>query len=537
MPLQDETLREVWASDSGHEEDLQSPEPQRRPKQRPTQGQKLRKKKIPESPESKPHRAGARRRPRGEPPADPAQARAAHAVYAKFLRDPEAKKLDTRETFLVAHAPDPKDEEEEEEEEEDDHLADNDQEEDKEKGSPLPTKKPLKEKERKAQAQGPGGDLGSPDPPRKPLRTKKKEAGEGTKTKKAKKGEGAGETDKAPSGRPAEVKKKVPAAMFLVKEGGPAEKAIKKKGLPKGSEEEKEEEEQKEEEGAAVTKNSNQKGKAKGKGKKKVREERTPSPPLEVGEPREFVLQPAPQGRAVRCRLTRDKKGMDRGMYPSYFLHLDTEKKVFLLAGRKRKRSKTANYLISSDPTNLSRGGENFIGKLRANLLGNRFTVFDNGQNPQRGRRGTDVENLRQELAAVIYETNMLGFRGPRRMTIIIPGMSSDNERVPIRPRNSSDGLLVRWQNKTLESLIELHNKPPIWNKESGSYTLNFQGRVTQASVKNFQIVHADNSDYIVLQFGRVAEDAFTLDYQYPLCALQAFAIALSSFDGKLACE
>lgn len=38
---------------------------------------------------------------------------------------------------------------------------------------------------------------------------------------------------------------------------------------------------------------------------------------------------------------------------------------VFLLAGRKRKRSKTANYLMSSDPTNLSRGGENFVGKLR----------------------------------------------------------------------------------------------------------------------------------------------------------------------------
>lgn len=47
----------------------------------------------------------------------------------------------------------------------------------------------------------------------------------------------------------------------------------------------------------------------------------------------------------------------------------------------------------------------------------------------------------------------------------------------------------------------------------------------------------ASAADYIVLQFGRVAEDAFTLDYRYPLCALQAFAIALSSFDGKLACE
>jgi len=43
--------------------------------------------------------------------------------------------------------------------------------------------------------------------------------------------------------------------------------------------------------------------------------------------------------------------------------------------------------------------------------------------------------------------------------------------------------------------------------------------------------------DYIVMQFGRVSEDVFTMDYNYPLCAIQAFGIALSSFDGKLACE
>ncbi|XP_023068390.2 tubby-related protein 1 isoform X2 [Piliocolobus tephrosceles] len=489
MPLQDETLREVWASDSGHEEESLSPEAPRRPKQRPAPAQRLRKKRT-EAPES-PCPTGSKPRKPGE----------------------------------------------EEEEEEDEDDEEEEAEEKKEKIL-LPPKKPLKEKssadlkERRARAQGPRGDLGSPNPPPKPLRVRNKEApaGEGTKMRKTKK-KGSGEADKDPSGSPASARKS-PAAMFLVGEGSPDKKALKKKGTPKGGRKEEEEEE----EAATVTKNSNQKGKAKGKGKKKAKEERAPSPPVEVDEPREFVLRPAPQGRTVRCRLTRDKKGMDRGMYPSYFLHLDSEKKVFLLAGRKRKRSKTANYLISSDPTNLSRGGENFIGKLRSNLLGNRFTVFDNGQNPQRGY-STNVASLRQELAAVIYETNVLGFRGPRRMTVIIPGMSAENERVPIRPRNASDGLLVRWQNKTLESLIELHNKPPVWNDDSGSYTLNFQGRVTQASVKNFQIVHADDPDYIVLQFGRVAEDAFTLDYRYPLCALQAFAIALSSFDGKLACE
>lgn len=43
--------------------------------------------------------------------------------------------------------------------------------------------------------------------------------------------------------------------------------------------------------------------------------------------------------------------------------------------------------------------------------------------------------------------------------------------------------------------------------------------------------------DYIVMQFGRVAEDVFTMDYNYPMCAVQAFGVALSSFDSKLACE
>ena len=44
-------------------------------------------------------------------------------------------------------------------------------------------------------------------------------------------------------------------------------------------------------------------------------------------------------------------------------------------------------------------------------------------------------------------------------------------------------------------------------------------------------------AEYIVMQFGRVAEDIFTMDYNYPMSAVQAFAVALSSFDGKLACE
>ncbi|XP_072340787.1 tubby-related protein 3-like isoform X3 [Scyliorhinus torazame] len=260
---------------------------------------------------------------------------------------------------------------------------------------------------------------------------------------------------------------------------------------------------------------------------------------IEIDSLEEFALRPAPRGITVKCRITRDKKGMDRGLYPTYFMHLERDdgKKLFLLAGRKRKKSKTSNYLISVDATDLSREADSYVGKLRSNLMGTKFTIYDNGVNPAKAIGLLDEANTRQELAAICYETNVLGFKGPRKMTVVIPGMSMSHERVPIRPRNEHESLLLMWQNRNMENLIELHNKVPVWNDDTQSYVLNFHGRVTQASVKNFQIVHDNDPDYIVMQFGRVAEDVFTMDYNYPMCALQAFAIGLSSFDSKLACE
>ncbi|NXW20478.1 TUB protein, partial [Circaetus pectoralis] len=320
--------------------------------------------------------------------------------------------------------------------------------------------------------------------------------------------------------------------------------AMQKKGISSSMNFDEEEDEEDEDSSSSSQLNSNTRpGSATSKkSNKEAASAPSPStnePLIDVDDLEEFAVRPAPQGVTVKCRITRDKKGMDRGMYPTYYLHLEREhgKKVFLLAGRKRKKSKTSNYLISIDPTDLSRGGESFIGKLRSNLMGTKFTVYDNGVNPMKTTSSLEASILRQELAAICYETNVLGFKGPRKMSVIIPGMNMDHERVSIRPRNEHETLLARWQNKNTESVIELHNKTPVWNDDTQSYVLNFHGRVTQASVKNFQIIHDNDPDYIVMQFGRVAEDVFTMDYNYPMCALQAFAIALSSFDSKLACE
>ncbi|XP_038623960.1 tubby-related protein 3 isoform X3 [Tachyglossus aculeatus] len=264
-----------------------------------------------------------------------------------------------------------------------------------------------------------------------------------------------------------------------------------------------------------------------------------PPPYADPERPSSATSRKSTPGITVKCRVTRDKKGVDRGLYPTYYMHLEREdnRKTFLLAGRKRKKSKTSNYLISIDPTDLSREGGSYVGKLRSNLMGTRFTVYDHGVSPAKAQGLVEKAHIRQELAAICYETNVLGFKGPRKMAVIAPGMNLSHERIPFRPRHEHESLLSKWQTRNVENLIELHNKAPVWNDDTQSYVLNFHGRVTQASVKNFQIVHENDPDYIVMQFGRVAEDVFTLDYNYPMCALQAFAIGLSSFDSKLACE
>ncbi|CAH8466015.1 unnamed protein product [Dicrocoelium dendriticum] len=141
----------------------------------------------------------------------------------------------------------------------------------------------------------------------------------------------------------------------------------------------------------------------------------------------EFVLQPAPKGTTVRCRITRDKRGVDRGIFPTYYVHMEQEdRKYFLLAARRRKRSATSNYIISCDATDLSRSAASFAGKLRSNFVGTQFVLYGGGKRanrrhdvPSSGLRSRaslrstgssceltedeDAQDDSKELAAIIY--------------------------------------------------------------------------------------------------------------------------------------
>mmetsp|Transcript_11080 Transcript_11080/g.15276 ORF Transcript_11080/g.15276 Transcript_11080/m.15276 type:complete len:669 (-) Transcript_11080:223-2229(-) len=276
-----------------------------------------------------------------------------------------------------------------------------------------------------------------------------------------------------------------------------------------------------------------------------------PIVPPDVSNMNRFLSTPLPKHcGVVQCYIRRNKNGTNK-LFPIYSLYLK-EGDVFLMASKKRPKNKTSNYLISSDLNDLNRSGDNYIGKLRSNFVGTEFQIFDNGVNPKDSEpdevaRGDGA--VRCEMGAVMYAANVLGSRGPRKMQVALPGLDESNQIIKWKDGSSGvtgsgaatggfgDDMLSRMKDRNFRDLIYLINKPPRWNEQVGAYVLNFNGRVTMASVKNFQLVDPDEQNAVVLQFGRVGKDEFTMDLQWPISPFQAFAVTLSSFDSKIACD
>ncbi|CAA0828557.1 Tubby-like F-box protein 3 [Striga hermonthica] len=307
---------------------------------------------------------------------------------------------------------------------------------------------------------------------------------------------------------------------------------------------------------------------------------------LEVSEKLTFPIslkQPGPRNTVIQCFIKRNRGTQTYNLYLNLSQASNDDGK-FLLAARRCRRPTYTDYIISLNADDVSKGSNNYIGKLRSNFLGTKFTIYD-AQPPNVGAkvtksRSTRLVGLRQispkvpagnfPVVHISYELNVLGSRGPRRMQCImnaIPASAVEPDGVaPTQtafvPGNfeSFPSSLPFFRSKSTrvdsfrsgplvgpkDDALVLKNKAPRWHEQLQCWCLNFNGRVTVASVKNFQLVASvennrgdvqEQDNNVILQFGKVGKDIFTMDYQYPISAFQAFAICLSSFDTKIACE
>ncbi|CAI9763544.1 unnamed protein product [Fraxinus pennsylvanica] len=306
------------------------------------------------------------------------------------------------------------------------------------------------------------------------------------------------------------------------------------------------------------------------------------------------LKQPGPRDEPIQSYIKQDRSTstyrLSTSTYRLYFglTPSEDESDKLLLAAKKIRRATSTDFVVSLVADDFSRASNTYVGRLRSNFLGTKFTIYDceppNDAAVQHNSRSSRRFNMKQvsprlpaynySVATISYELNVLRTRGPRRMNCVmnsIPVSSiqeggtaptptsfpqcSDEKSSSPRVSEGKDSVLNLSSRKLSSSSftpplsgepLVLKNKAPRWHEQLQCWCLNFKGRVTVASVKNFQLVaavdpslniSAAEQEKVILQFGKIGKDIFTMDYRYPLTAIQAFSICLSSFDTKPACE
>lgn len=177
--------------------------------------------------------------------------------------------------------------------------------------------------------------------------------------------------------------------------------------------------------------------------------------------------------------------------------------------------------------------GGHYIGKVRQEKSPLRPTVLYSLY---------DTKENRDCLAAFLFYSPSLlnqwsNGQPPRKMKTVVPSIVSAEVEgqggvgrmaVPGRLPSEWEAMVNMgdWGERP-RSIHVLESKEPFF--DAGQYRLNFSGRVTIPSVKNMQL--EDDDGQVLLQFGRVNDHRFHLDYRYPFCGVQAFAAALTQFD------
>lgn len=287
------------------------------------------------------------------------------------------------------------------------------------------------------------------------------------------------------------------------------------------------------------------------------------------------LKQPGPRDSAIQCFIKRNRATatyiLYYGLMPS-----EAENDKLLLAARRIRRATCTDFVISLCAKNFSRSSSTYVGKLRSGFLGTKFTIYDNQTasstaQAQRNRRlhskqaSPKLPATSSTAGNITYELNVLRTRGPRRMhcvmdsiplssviaqpSVVKGGIKEEEVSSSPSPKgetSSTEREITDISPSLLDQPLVLKNKSPRWHEQLQCWCLNFKGRVTVASVKNFQLVAdidpsldapTEEHERVILQFGKIGKDIFTMDYRYPLSAFQAFAICISSFDTKPACE
>ena len=207
---------------------------------------------------------------------------------------------------------------------------------------------------------------------------------------------------------------------------------------------------------------------------------------------KQLLMQPIPfEVGMLQFEIIRKKGGFNI-LHPSFHLYLEKggNEKIQVLFAKKRPFNKTANFLISTDKSKNKRGGDECLGKLRSNETKERYFLYNDGENPKHVHK-VPVAGIRNEHMAVQYKYVPCSIGKLRKAKVVIPGVSQKtglpNECKPLK---KEDTMLKRIEDPhQCDNFYAFVDNPPQWNPKTQGYHYDFKGRISEASVKNFQMI------------------------------------------------
>ncbi|KAJ3374786.1 hypothetical protein GGF31_006684 [Allomyces arbusculus] len=227
------------------------------------------------------------------------------------------------------------------------------------------------------------------------------------------------------------------------------------------------------------------------------------------------LTQPPADSQVLRASVTRSK--VPTRPVTGFCLENDADNQIVASARRETNIKLRPTYYLFDHGNPLDAIKESAKWKIKCNFEGSLFHV----SNASTG----------EVLGLVHYTSSSV----PRAMHVAFR-----HDHQPLSAAQESALISTHFDWTTIPgdtSLVLLQNKLPKFNDVLKTYCLNFNGRVTMPSVKNFQLAlrthdqAAEDVAPVRLQFGRVSRDRFSMDVRAPVPVYMALAVCLTTFD------
>ena len=149
--------------------------------------------------------------------------------------------------------------------------------------------------------------------------------------------------------------------------------------------------------------------------------------------------------------------------------------------------------------------------KMKWNIFSNHFKIYDKCNNT---------------IEEINYKFNFKGWNGPTKLQILLPCLNKNIINGSETERNNNNLFFQKMENKT-----------PEYSNIFKCYILNFINRKIIPNEKNIQIIYSDDKgdkNNILLQFAKVGNNEYILDYKYPFNSITAFGLALSNLSSRI---